>query len=77
MFTPQITLGEDTSTDEGNVSLRTKPASNEIVRSPIPMPMKQAHKLSLFNWMVRWKYKYKNALWMRISTFNGNPTAIN
>ncbi|GIX71267.1 hypothetical protein CEXT_405151 [Caerostris extrusa] len=31
MFTSQIKLRGDTSTDEGNVSLRTKPAFNEIV----------------------------------------------
>ncbi|GIY83802.1 hypothetical protein CDAR_269581 [Caerostris darwini] len=48
MFTSQIKILEATFADEGNVSLRHKPALNEIIRSPIPI--KQTHKLSLFNW---------------------------
>ncbi|GIY83806.1 hypothetical protein CDAR_269601 [Caerostris darwini] len=69
MFTSQITLREDTFADEGNVSLGPKPAFNEIVCSPIPMPMKQPHKLCLFNCIERWaNTNTKMLFWLRIST---------
>ncbi|GIX71265.1 hypothetical protein CEXT_405141 [Caerostris extrusa] len=66
MFTPQITLGEDTCTDEGNVSLHTKSAFNEIANSDANESGPQTVSFQLDR--AGSKYKYKNSLWLRIST---------